>query len=119
MSTTAPNGDHDASTTSTSTTREDDHQQSRGSARSPPTDALDAAEAHQSFTDPSAILPADLALALSFDPQQASSRQPQEGQGEHQHTLSEAQDQASYYWDASTMAPLNAVSAVSTVEAYY
>ncbi|KAI0447767.1 NUDIX hydrolase domain-like protein [Xylaria telfairii] len=96
MSTTATNGDHDAS----GSPREN------GSARSPPTDLLEA-------TNPSAILPADLALGLSLDLEQTSSRPPQEERDQRQRTLSEAQDQASYYWDASTMAPLNVVSAAA------
>ncbi|KAI1429904.1 NUDIX hydrolase domain-like protein [Xylaria sp. FL1777] len=104
MSATVPNGDCDASTPSTPTSREDSNrQQPRASAHSPPDGDLKAAQAHQSFTDPSTILPADLALALSYDLQQASAQQ----------TLPEALDQASYYWDASTMAPLNAVSAAA------
>ncbi|KAI0191767.1 hypothetical protein EV127DRAFT_427812 [Xylaria flabelliformis] len=99
MSTPATNGDHDASST---LPREN------GSARSPPTDVLE-------ITSPSAaILPADLALGLSLDLEQTSSRQqPQSEQDQRQRTLSEAQDQASYYWDASTMAPLNVVSAAA------
>ncbi|KAI0555447.1 hypothetical protein F4679DRAFT_169477 [Xylaria curta] len=98
MSTTATNGNHDASTLP----------RENGSARSPPTGVLET-------TSPSAILPADLALGLSLDLEQTSSRQPQLEQDQHQHqrTLSEAQDQASYYWDASTMAPLNVVSAAA------
>ncbi|KAI0457744.1 hypothetical protein F5B21DRAFT_501131 [Xylaria acuta] len=95
MSTTATNGDHDAS----ASPREN------GSARSPPTDLLE-------ITNPSAVLPADLALGLSLDLEQTSSRPPRrEGRDQRQRTLSEAQGQASYYWDASTMAPLNVVSA--------
>ncbi|KAI1280029.1 NUDIX hydrolase domain-like protein [Xylaria sp. FL0933] len=120
MSTTAPNGDHDASFISTPTSREDNHSQPRGSALPPPIDHSETAEAaHQHVTDPSAILPADIALALSYDLQQASSTQSQQEQEQeqeqavYQRTLAEAQDQASYYWDASTMAPLNAVSAAA------
>ncbi|KAI8947463.1 NUDIX hydrolase domain-like protein [Xylaria longipes] len=96
MSATATNGDHDASTSP----------RENGSARSPPTDLLEA-------NNPSAILPADLALSLSLDLEQTSSRQQQEELDQRQRTLSEAQDQASYYWDASTMAPLNVVSAAA------
>ncbi|KAI0537419.1 NUDIX hydrolase domain-like protein [Xylaria digitata] len=113
MSTTVTNGDHDASAASTVSPEANYTKQPQGSAHSPSVDLLETAEAHQSFTDPSTILPADLALSLSFDPQQAASRQPQEEQLPYQRTLSEAQDQASYYWDASTMAPLNAVSAAA------
>ncbi|KAK5624538.1 hypothetical protein RRF57_000254 [Xylaria bambusicola] len=114
MSTAATNGAHDASAVSSSIAREDSHKQPRVSAHSTPTDALEPAETHQSSNDPSAILPADLALALSYDLQQTSFRQQsQEGSGKRQRTLSEARDQASYYWDASSMAPLNAVSAAA------
>lgn len=110
MNATVANGAHDASSISSSITQEDGQKQPRSSAHSPPTtdtDALESAEAPQSFNDAPAILPADLAIAVSDDLQQASSRQ---------RSLSEAQDQASYYWDASTMAPLNPVSAVSIVD---
>ncbi|KAI0203732.1 NUDIX hydrolase domain-like protein [Astrocystis sublimbata] len=55
---------------------------------------------------PSAILPAELALGLALDLDPTSYQQ-------RQRSLSEAQDQASYYWDASTMAPLNVVSAAA------
>ncbi|RWA13255.1 hypothetical protein EKO27_g1874 [Xylaria grammica] len=118
MSTTATNGDYDASTSS----QEDNYnKQSLGSAHSPPTDLLETAEAHQNFTDSTPIpstftsttLPDDLGLSLSYNLQQASSRRPPEEQYQYQRPLSEAQDQASYYWDASTMAPLNAVSAAA------
>lgn len=110
MSTSATNGDHSAPTTSL---REEGNQQGQGFADSPPTDSLEAAEERQSVSNPSAILPADLALALSVDLEQTLSRQTQEEQSRRPRSLSEAKDQASYYWDASTMAPLNALSAVS------
>ncbi|KAI1369298.1 hypothetical protein F5Y08DRAFT_292958 [Xylaria arbuscula] len=106
MNTTVANGAHDAPATSSSTTTTTDRQESqtqpRSSAHSPPTattlEPAEAPQTSQSFTDASALLPADLALALADDLQPS---------------LSEAQDQASYYWDASTMAPLNAVSAAA------
>ncbi|TGJ85970.1 hypothetical protein E0Z10_g2836 [Xylaria hypoxylon] len=110
MSTTATNGDYDASASSQGDIY---NTQPQGSVHSPPTDILETTEVHQSFTDPSTTLPTDLTLALSFDLQQASSRQLQGEQHQYQRTLLEAQDQASYYWDASTMAPLNAVSAAA------
>lgn len=110
MSTTATNGDYSAPTNSL---REEENQQAQGFASPPPTDSLEAAEERRSFGNPSAILPADLALALSDDLEQTLSRQTQEEQSRRPPSLSEAQDQASYYWDASTMAPLNALSAVS------
>ncbi|KAI0970382.1 NUDIX hydrolase domain-like protein [Xylaria arbuscula] len=98
MSATVPNGDHNASTPTT--TREDNHREPTHSA------PIETAEANQSVTGPSAaILPADLALSLDLQQKQASSRQPQEEETQ--------EDQASYYWDASTMAPLNAVSAAA------
>ncbi|KAI1311448.1 hypothetical protein F5Y03DRAFT_343141 [Xylaria venustula] len=105
MSATLSNGDHDASTPTT--IREDNQAQPRESTHSVP---IETAEANQSVTGSSApILPADLALALSLDleQKQASSRQSQEEEEKAQ------EDQASYYWDASTMAPLNAVSAAA------
>ncbi|GAP83397.1 putative nudix domain-containing protein [Rosellinia necatrix] len=142
MDATATNGDADAASTPSSS-RGDSQKQSREPTRSPPTPADDGdllepaetAEARQSFTDPSAILPADLALALALDLQQASSssqpspsqQEEQEEQEQHeqqgqrqQRTLAEAQLQASYYWDASTMAPLSTVSAaaVARLRAY-
>ncbi|KAI0470126.1 NUDIX hydrolase domain-like protein [Xylaria cf. heliscus] len=106
MSTTATNGAHDGSIPP----------RENGSARSPPTDLVE-------ITNSSAILPADLALGLSLDLEQTSARQQQQKQQQQNHkeeerdqrqrTLSEAQDQASYYWNASTMAPLNVVSAAA------
>lgn len=114
MSTTATNGDHSAPAPAPTTSlREEENRQAREIADSPPPDSLEAAEERQSFSNPSAILPADLALALSVDLEQTLSRQTQEEQSRRPPSLSEAQDQASYYWDASTMAPLNALSAVS------
>ncbi|KAI0404293.1 NUDIX hydrolase domain-like protein [Xylaria palmicola] len=106
MSTTAATGDHDAFSPSL---REDDNKQSQGSARSPQAALLEPA------TSQSSVLPADLALALSLDLQQplSPSRDARDERGQRQRTLSEAQDQASYYWDASTMAPLNVVSAAA------
>jgi hypothetical protein len=110
MSNLAINGDYDASVSS----RGDNLKQAaaKGSASSPLTD-LETADVLQSIRDwtndtkadtntdntdtdaePSAaVLPAELALSLDLYQRQ--------------------QDQASYYWDASTMAPLNVVSAVS------
>ncbi|KAI0868604.1 NUDIX hydrolase domain-like protein [Hypoxylon argillaceum] len=127
MSTTVTNGDYDASLASTtSLPRQEEGDSNKhnnlGTTHSPPTAFLETAEApqsqnqnqNQSPTNPSAILPADLGLALSADLlEQTASRQTQEHQGGHQQTLSEAQDQASYYWDASSMAPLNALSAAA------
>lgn len=84
---------------STATTKRDN---------SPPLTELETAEILQSIrnstTQPSTALPADLALSLDLHQHQRQ-RQP----------TSEPPDLASYYWDASTMAPLNAVSAVSIV----
>ncbi|KAI1193841.1 NUDIX hydrolase domain-like protein [Nemania serpens] len=114
MSTTATNGDHSAPAPAPTTSlREEENRQAREIADSPPPDSLEAAEERQSFSNPSAILPADLALALSVDLEQTLSRQTQEEQSRRPPSLSEAQDQASYYWDASTMAPLNALSAAA------
>ncbi|KAI0099886.1 NUDIX hydrolase domain-like protein [Nemania sp. FL0031] len=108
MSTTATNGDHNANGTLSREDTSNKHTQAPTAAAAadsdyPPTDFLETAEAR------SAILPADLALALSADLEQTSSPQLQN----KQRTLSEAQDQASYYWDASSMAPLNALSAAA------
>ncbi|XDG07179.1 hypothetical protein ABKA04_006794 [Annulohypoxylon sp. FPYF3050] len=70
---------------------------------SPPLTELETAEILQSIrnstTVPATSLPADLALSLDL---------PQHRQAEEQ-----IRDRASYYWDASTMAPLNAVSAAA------
>ncbi|KAI1390194.1 NUDIX hydrolase domain-like protein [Hypoxylon trugodes] len=67
---------------------------------SPPLTELETAEILQSIrnstTQPSTTLPADLAVSLDL----------------HRPTT-EQTDLASYYWDASTMAPLNAVSAAA------
>lgn len=69
---------------------------------SPPLTELETAEILQSIrnstTVPSTELPADLTLSLDLHRQQPAEA---------------TRDLASYYWDASTMAPLNAVSAVS------
>ncbi|KAI3322238.1 NUDIX hydrolase domain-like protein [Xylariaceae sp. AK1471] len=114
MSNRATNGDYDASISS----RGDNLKQAaaQGSASSPLTD-LETAEVLQSIrnwtndtkadtdanntdtnAEPSAaVLPADLALSLDLHHQQEQQQQ----------------DQASYYWDASTMAPLNLVSAAA------
>lgn len=130
MNPTVTNGEYDASTASSSTqdpsTYSQSHKQIIESTHSPPTDVsdttynlLDTDETHPTIADPSTILPTDLAGALSLDLQQAASQQLQEEQSQYQGTLSEAQDQASYYWDASTMAPLNAISAVSVLLVYY
>ncbi|KAI1394978.1 NUDIX hydrolase domain-like protein [Hypoxylon fuscum] len=82
---------------STATTKRDN---------SPPLTELETAEILQSIrnstTQPSTALPADLALSLDLHQHQRQ-RQP----------TSEPPDLASYYWDASTMAPLNAVSAAA------
>lgn len=60
---------------------------------------LDTAERlHSRATNVITTAAADLALSLD---------QPIESQ------LQESEDLASYYWDASTMAPLNVISAVS------
>ncbi|CAJ2501092.1 Uu.00g039450.m01.CDS01 [Anthostomella pinea] len=63
---------------------------------------LETAEILQSIrnstTVPSSTLPADLALSLDLQHQQPQRRQ---------------YDSAAYYWDASTMAPLNALSAAA------
>lgn len=71
-----------------------------------PLTELETAEILQSIrnstTIPSTDLPADLALSYDLDRQRL---QPPTDQ--------EPPDLASYYWDASTMAPLNTVSAVS------
>ncbi|KAI8632595.1 hypothetical protein F5Y19DRAFT_369689 [Xylariaceae sp. FL1651] len=103
MSTAKTNGEYDALTSP----RGQYQNQAEGSA-SPPLTDLETAEVLQSIrnstTDPSTTLPVD--LALSLDIHQTSPQQPQQ-------TSSEAQDLASYYWDASTMAPLNAVSAAA------
>ncbi|KAI2628968.1 NUDIX hydrolase domain-like protein [Xylaria nigripes] len=98
MRTTITNGDYDASASAL----EDSHTTftATGSALSPQTDAI----------------PADLGL-LSNPHQTSSPKYQQQQKREEQHRpqqiLSEAQDQASYYWDASTMAPLNVVSAAA------
>lgn len=67
----------------------------------PPLTEIETAEILQSIRN-STTLPADLALSLDLH-HQPHERQPTEGYP----------DSASYYWDASTMAPLNAVSLVS------
>ncbi|KAL7628658.1 8-oxo-dGTP diphosphatase [Parahypoxylon ruwenzoriense] len=80
---------------------------SNGDDDSPPLTELETAEILQSIrnstTSTSTALPAD--LALSLDLHQRRQRGPA---GEEQ-----PPDLASYYWDASTMAPLNAVSAAA------
>jgi hypothetical protein len=123
MNSTVTNGEHDATTTTTTTTTssvQDSHKQTTESTYSPPTDLVDADETHTTLADPSTILPTDLAVALSLDLQQTTTSPPSpEEPSQYQGTLSEAQDQASYYWDASTMAPLNAISAVSVFLVYY
>lgn len=78
---------------------------------SPPLTELETAEILQSIrnsittTKPSSALPADLALSLDLHHQTRDQRP---------RPTDESPDPASYYWDASTMAPLNVVSAVST-----
>ncbi|KAI8965308.1 NUDIX hydrolase domain-like protein [Daldinia sp. FL1419] len=71
---------------------------------SPPLTELETAEILQSIrnstTRPSTSLPADLSLSLDLHRQ-------------HQRPSSEPVDLASYYWDASTMAPLNKTSAAA------
>ncbi|KAI0843814.1 NUDIX hydrolase domain-like protein [Daldinia vernicosa] len=71
---------------------------------SPPLTELETAEILQSIrnstTRPSTSLPADLALPLDLHRQ-------------HQQPPAESPDLASYYWDASTMAPLNKISAAA------
>lgn len=127
MSNVATNGDYDASISSASRGDNRTRKTVAGSASSPLTD-LETAEVLQSIrdwtndnnniksnnidtdtvinSDPSTatatVLPTDLALSLDF---QTSEQQQQQQQ----------QEQASYYWDASTMAPLNVVSAVSII----
>lgn len=114
MNSTVTNGEHDASTTTTTSSVQDSYKQIPESTRSPPTDLLDADETHPTFADPSTILPTDLAVALSLDLQQTTTSQPsQEEHSQYEGPLSEARDQASYYWDASTMAPLNEISAAA------
>ncbi|KAI6093370.1 NUDIX hydrolase domain-like protein [Hypoxylon rubiginosum] len=80
-----------ANGSSSGTTKRDD---------SPPLTELETAEILQSIrnstTKPSSALPADLALSLDLH-----------------HEVRTDDDPASYYWDASTMAPLNAVSAAA------
>ncbi|KAI1643471.1 NUDIX hydrolase domain-like protein [Daldinia loculata] len=75
---------------------------------SPPLTELETAEILQSIrnstTRPSTSLPADLALSLDLHRQH---------QHQHQQPTSESPDLASYYWDASTMAPLNKISAAA------
>ncbi|XXG93935.1 8-oxo-dGTP diphosphatase [Hypoxylon texense] len=78
---------------------------------SPPLTELETAEILQSIrnstttTKPSSALPADLALSLDLHQNRAKRSRPRPSD--------ESPDPASYYWDASTMAPLNAVSAAA------
>ncbi|KAI1799279.1 NUDIX hydrolase domain-like protein [Daldinia bambusicola] len=73
----------------------------------PPLTELETAEILQSIrnstTGPSTPLPADLALSLDLQSQQQQQQPPS----------SDPPDLASYYWDASTMAPLNKISAAA------
>jgi hypothetical protein len=87
------NGEYNASFSTTSP--RGDKQTAAAAQRSPPNDLLGTVDPDDAS--------ADLAVALSLDLDQ------------QQDQLWEVQDPASYYWDASTMAPLNAVSAVSTL----
>ncbi|KAI1660265.1 NUDIX hydrolase domain-like protein [Daldinia decipiens] len=77
---------------------------------SPPLTELETAEILQSIrnstTRPPTSLPADLALSLDLHRQHHHQHQ-------HQQPPSEPPDLASYYWDASTMAPLNKISAAA------
>ncbi|KAI0117406.1 hypothetical protein F4814DRAFT_448408 [Daldinia grandis] len=77
---------------------------------SPPLTELETAEILQSIrnstTRPSTSLPADLALSLDLHRQH-------QHQHQQQQPPPESPDLASYYWDASTMAPLNKISAAA------
>ncbi|KAI1824534.1 NUDIX hydrolase domain-like protein [Xylaria intraflava] len=103
MGTTITNSDCDCD--ASASPLEDGHIPAPGSADSPQTDLSDTAEVITSNPSP----------APDTDQTSPRNRHPQktEERPQRQRTLAEAQDEASYYWDASTMAPLNVVSAAA------
>jgi len=132
MNNTATNGGHDASSSSSSSSssrRGDIHDNSddktktktNGSASSPLSAAAQLLHTTGTETTTAAnggINDTDLALSLDLpEHNQTPSSQPSPRKLEEDNN-NYGPNEASYYWDASTMAPLNAVSAVSIVYIY-
>ncbi|KAI1438000.1 NUDIX hydrolase domain-like protein [Xylaria sp. CBS 124048] len=116
MSMTVTNGDHDASSSPLAD----------GHILAPQIDdSLETAEVPQALAEPATIPlapPSDLdpTSPRNHPPQPNSEESPESPESpeslespQRLQTLLEAQDQASYYWDPSTMAPLNVVSAAA------
>ncbi|KAI1177412.1 hypothetical protein F4777DRAFT_541936 [Nemania sp. FL0916] len=121
MSATIPNGDHDATAASSRSQEASSNQRAQGTQRtegaqgdaSSPQLGISETGSGE-LTDPSTTLPVDLAVALEVATDlEQTYRQHEDEAKPYQLSLAEAQDQASYYWDASTMAPLNALSAAA------